>query len=153
MNMYTLLCLKWITNKDLLYSKGNSVQCYVAAWMRGKFGGEMSTRIIMAESLCCSPETITTKFIGCTPTQASSQVGQWWRICRPMGEAEETLVQPLGQEDLEEQTATCSSILAWRIPGTAETGGLQPMGCKEFDTIRWLSTHTHPNTKQKKKFF
>ena len=26
---YTLLYLKWITNKDLQYSTGNSVQCYV----------------------------------------------------------------------------------------------------------------------------
>ena len=33
MNMYTLLYLKWITNKGLLYSIGNSAQCYVAAWM------------------------------------------------------------------------------------------------------------------------
>ena len=40
MDMYTLLDLKWITNKDLLYSTGNSAQCYVAAWMGGKFGGE-----------------------------------------------------------------------------------------------------------------
>ena len=39
-DMYTLLYLKWITNKDLLYSTGNSVQCYVAAWMGGKLGGE-----------------------------------------------------------------------------------------------------------------
>ena len=39
-NMYTLLYLKWITNKDLLYSTGKSVQCYVAAWMGGEFGGE-----------------------------------------------------------------------------------------------------------------
>ena len=31
MNMYTLLYLKWITNKDLLYSTGNSDQYYVAA--------------------------------------------------------------------------------------------------------------------------
>ena len=30
-DMYTLLYLKWITNKDLLYSTGNSAQCYVAA--------------------------------------------------------------------------------------------------------------------------
>ena len=37
---YTLLYLKWITNKDLLYSTGNSAQCYVAAWMGGEFGGE-----------------------------------------------------------------------------------------------------------------
>ena len=27
-------------NKDLLYSTGNSAQCYVAAWMQGEFGGE-----------------------------------------------------------------------------------------------------------------
>ena len=30
---YTLLYLKWITNKDLLYSTRNSVQCYVPACM------------------------------------------------------------------------------------------------------------------------
>ena len=40
MDIYTLLYLKWITNKDLLYSTGNSAQCYVAAWMGGEFGGE-----------------------------------------------------------------------------------------------------------------
>ena len=28
-DMYTLLHLKWITNKDLLYSTGNSAQYYV----------------------------------------------------------------------------------------------------------------------------
>ena len=40
MDVYTLLYLKWITNKDLLYSTGNSAQCYVAAWMGGEFWGE-----------------------------------------------------------------------------------------------------------------
>ena len=39
-NVYTLLYLKWITNKDLLCSTGNSAQCYVAAWMEGEFGRE-----------------------------------------------------------------------------------------------------------------
>ena len=38
--MYTLLYLKWITNKDLLYSTWNLAQCYVAVWMDGKFEGE-----------------------------------------------------------------------------------------------------------------
>ena len=38
MDMYTLLYLKWITNKDLLYSTDNSAQCYVAAWMGGDSG-------------------------------------------------------------------------------------------------------------------
>ena len=36
----TLLYLKWITNNVLLYSTGDCVQCYVAAWMGGEFGGE-----------------------------------------------------------------------------------------------------------------
>ena len=40
MDMYTLLYLKWITNKDLLYTTGDSAQCYVAAWMRREFQGE-----------------------------------------------------------------------------------------------------------------
>ena len=38
--MYTLLYFKWINNKDLLYSIGNSTQCYMAAWMGGELGGE-----------------------------------------------------------------------------------------------------------------
>ena len=38
---------------------------------------------------------------------------------------QETWVQSLGQEDLlEKKMATHSSILAWRIPWTEETGGL-----------------------------
>ena len=40
-----------------------------------------------------------------------------------------TWVQSLGREDLlEEDMATHSSILAWRIPWTEEPGGLQSMG-------------------------
>ena len=41
-------------------------------------------------------------------------------------ETQETQVQSLGQEDpLEEEMATCSSILAWKTPWTEEPGGLQ----------------------------
>ena len=36
----TVLYLKWITNKDLLYSTCDSAQCYMAAWMEGALGGE-----------------------------------------------------------------------------------------------------------------
>ena len=39
-DVYTLLYLKWITNKDLLSCTGNSAQCHVAAWMGGRLGGE-----------------------------------------------------------------------------------------------------------------
>ena len=41
----------------------------------------------------------------------------------------ETWIPSLGREDLrEEDMATHSSILAWRIPWTEEPGGLQSMG-------------------------
>ena len=41
----------------------------------------------------------------------------------------EIRVRSLGQEDpLEKEMAAHSSILAWRIPGTEQPGGLQSMG-------------------------
>ena len=36
---YTLLYLKRITNRDLLYSTWNSAQHYVAAWLGETYGG------------------------------------------------------------------------------------------------------------------
>ena len=49
---------------------------------------------------------------------------------------QETQVQSLGQEDpLEEEMATNSSILAWRIPWTEEPGGLQFM---EFQRVGYV---------------
>ena len=56
----------------------------------------------------------------------TSQVAQWVKNQPAMQEMQ---VQSLGQEDpLEEGMATQSSILAWRIPWTEESGGLQSMG-------------------------
>ena len=46
-----------------------------------------------------------------------------------MQETRETKILSLGQEDpLEEEMATHSSILAWKIPWTEEPGGLQSTG-------------------------
>ena len=46
-----------------------------------------------------------------------------------MQETQETWVLSVGQEDpLEEEMATHSRILAWRILWTEEPGGLQSMG-------------------------
>ena len=42
---------------------------------------------------------------------------------------QETWVQSLGQENvMEKGMATYSSVLAWNIPWTEESGGLQVMG-------------------------
>ena len=49
-----------------------------------------------------------------------------------MQESQEMQVRSLGRADpLEEDMATHSSILAWRIPWTEESGKLQSIGHKE----------------------
>ena len=46
---------------------------------------------------------------------------------------QDTWAQFLGREDpLQNEMATHSSILAWRIPWTEEPGGLQSMGSQRF---------------------
>ena len=46
-------------------------------------------------------------------------------------------VRSLGQEDpLEEAMATCSSILAWRIPWTEEPGGLPSVGSQSQTRLK-----------------
>ena len=55
-------------------------------------------------------------------------VGQWQRTHLPMQETQETWAQSLGGEDsLELEMATHSSMLAWKITWTEEPGGLQSM--------------------------
>ena len=63
----------------------------------------------------------------------ASQVAQWYRIYLPLQETQETQVRSLGWEDpLEEEMATHSCILAWRIPWTKEPEGLQSMGSQRL---------------------
>ena len=70
MGIYTLLYLKWIINKDPLYSTWSSAQCYVTAWMEGEFGGEwILVYVWLSPFTVLSPETITTVLIGDTLIQ------------------------------------------------------------------------------------
>ena len=56
-------------------------------------------------------------------------MAQWSRTHLPMQEMQEMQIQSPSQEDpLEEEMATPCSLLAWKIPGTEEPGGLQSMG-------------------------
>ena len=53
---------------------------------------------------------------------------------------QETWVQSLGQEDLlEEEMATHSSILAWKIPWMEEPGRLQSVGSQRVQHDRATS--------------
>ena len=55
---------------------------------------------------------------------------------------QETWVQSLGKEEpLEKEVATHSSILAWRISWTEESGRLKEWGRKESVTTEQLNTY------------
>ena len=101
--------------------------------MKGKW-------VVPAKKKSQTPQRISIKlFKGQGHEGRGSQVAQWWRIRPPM---QETRILSLGSEEpLEEEIATHSSILTWRIPWTEEPGGLQSVGHKESDTTEWLSMH------------
>ena len=62
-----------------------------------------------------------------------------------MQETQEMWVQSLHQKDpLEEEMATHSIILAWKIPWTEEPGGLRSMGSQGVRQD-WVTEHTSWN--------
>ena len=57
--------------------------------------------------------------------------GAWWTAVRGVAKSQTRLSDfpfPFHFHALEEEMATHSSVLAWRIPGTGEPGGLPFMG-------------------------
>ena len=59
-----------------------------------------------------------------------------------MQEMQETWVRSLGREDpLEQEIATHSSILGWKIPWTEEPGGLDSIGLQSQTWLSNLSVH------------
>ena len=59
----------------------------------------------------------------------------------PVQETQETWVRSLGHKDpLEEEMATHSSILDWRIPWAEEPGGVQSMDSQRV-RLDWATEH------------
>ena len=61
----------------------------------------------------------------------------WWAAVRGVAKSRARLSDfpfTLNFRALEKEMATHSSVLAWRIPGTGEPGGLLSMGLTESDT-------------------
>ena len=61
-------------------------------------------------------------------------------VKNPPASAEDASSIPGLEDPLEEEMATHSSILAWRIPWTKKPGGLQYIGLQESDITEQLST-------------
>ena len=89
--MYTQLYLKWISNKNLLYSTWNSAQCYVPAWMGKGFGGEM---YLIAQSCpTLQPHGLKPARLLCP--WGFSRPEYWCRLpCLPPGDLSNPVIKP-----------------------------------------------------------
>ena len=72
------------------------------------------------------------------PIDWASLMAQWIKNPPAVQETSEMWVPSLSQEDpLEDDMATHSNILAWRIPWTEDPGGLQSIvSCTELDMTK-----------------
>ena len=131
--------------------------------LKYKFGNQMRSsswgpsRIaiqpVLTQAGPCVPSVTTPPF--CQEMQTledSSSAGKWpqsqaslvAQMVKNLLAMQETWVRSLGQEDpLEKGMATHSSILAWRIPRTEESGGLQSMRSQKVRHDRVTNTHTY----------
>ena len=85
-----------------------------------------------------------------TPLQSSClenpmDGGAWWATVHGVAKSRTRLSDfpfTFHFHALEKEMATHSSILAWRIPGTGEPGGLPSVGSHSRTWLKWLSVQT-----------
>ena len=69
--------------------------------------------------------------------------GAWWAAVHGVAKSRTRLSDftfTFHFHALEEEMATHSSVLAWRIPGTGEPGGLLSVGWQSQTRLKWLSS-------------
>ena len=75
--------------------------------------------------------------------------GAWWAVVHGVAESWTRLSDftfTFHFHELEKEMATHSSVLAWRMPGVVEPGGLPSMGLQSRTQLRRLNSHSSSNT-------
>ena len=75
--------------------------------------------------------------------------GAWWAAVHGVAKSQTRLSDFTFTSHfhaLEKEMATHSSVLAWRIPGTGEPGGLPSMGAHSRTRLKRLSSSSSSNT-------
>ena len=122
-DIYTLLCIKLLTKKDILYSTENSTQYSVIVYM-GKESKKEWIYVYAEKAMAPHSSTLAWKI---------PRMEEPGRLHAVHGVAESRtrlsdFTFTFHLDALEEEMATHSSVPAWRIPGTGEPGGLPSMG-------------------------
>ena len=74
--------------------------------------------------------------------------GAWWAAVHGVAKSQTRLsdfIFTFHFHALEKEMATHSSVLAWRIPGKGEPGGLPSMGSHSRTWLKWLSSSSSSN--------
>ena len=69
--------------------------------------------------------------------------GAWWAAVHRVAKGQTRLSDftfTFHFHALEKEMATHSSVLAWRIPGTGEPGGLPSVGSQSWTRLKWLGS-------------
>ena len=69
--------------------------------------------------------------------------GAWWAVVHGVAKSRTWLSDftfTFHFPALQKEMATHSSVLAWRIPGTGEPGGLPSVGSQSWTRLKWLSS-------------
>ena len=76
--------------------------------------------------------------------------GAWWAAVHGVAKGQTRLSDftfTFHLDALEKEMATHSSVLAWRIPGTGEPGGLPSMGSQSRTRLERISSSSSMNLK------
>ena len=159
MGMYTLLYLKWITSKDLLWSTWNSAQCHVAACLGGGFGEEpihvyvwlspftAHLKLTQHCQLAITQYKIKSFFLKSPLTLETQTASVYTGTCTlPLRSLQQTLKE-MHDPETRVQNNQCSFIVIFYLRGSTQTVFCgEAVKCAiSILPSSWLSWHLQPN--------
>ena len=121
---------KWQPTPVLLPGKSHGQRNLVGCSPWGREESDTTERLHFHFSLSCIGEGNGNP-LQCSCLESPRDGGAWWAAVHVVAEGWTQLSDvtfPFHFHALEKEMATRSSVLAWRVPGTGEPGGLPSMG-------------------------
>ena len=121
---------QWYRTPVLLPGKSHGWRSQVGCSPWGREESDTTERLPFHFSLSCIGEG-NGNLLQCSCLENSKDGGAWWAAVHGVEKSQTRLSDftfTFHFHALEKEMATHSSVLAWRIPGTGEPGGLPSMG-------------------------